>query len=436
MNRFLTQCMGRVARRVRRGFTLIEVLIGVLILALGVLGLGAIIPVVVRQQQLAADATLGIATANAAKGDLLRTPGFDPGSSGLTVWDAFLDNNTNLNSQWSRDGQWEQWPLSSRVLQNYLYTSPLSRQNVRWRYTFDGDDGRMAWNATIQAEVWNSTLVPPRWENQGPVVNRAFALPVASRMWPNASGQPIEVTDPGTDPYRPQFVWDIVCRRVPPDAAERAGQGPGVLARSAGTIEVALFVRRIDLSIRVRRATVGNPARPLTLWDVVSGWTGGVRTASNDRCVPVAMDRPTTTSSNRTSVVGLPTNRGNLTPGVRYYAEPIYLGATFDPQYPDQIRLNLPNTNDNRWRLASQPGQKLVDNLGNIYTVRGPSEDTTGFGAVTVIVDPPIPAWVPDPFSLDPVGLVGLNPAKLNQVVFTPQIPAAVSVFTITRPLN
>ena len=57
-------------RDIPRGFTLIEVLIGILILAIALLGLGAVIPVVVKAQRQASDATQGLVAIEAAEGYL------------------------------------------------------------------------------------------------------------------------------------------------------------------------------------------------------------------------------------------------------------------------------------------------------------------------------------------------------------------------------
>lgn len=404
----------------RRAFTLIEVLIGVLILALGVLGLGAIIPVIVREQRQAADVTLGAAAAGAAMGDLVAKPGFDPKSSEQTVWDALLDNATAANNRWSKDGQWGDWSIGgTRTLHTRYYTSPTTREDTNWSATFDEDNGQMSWTAAVTPQTFNPAT--NAWVNS-PIQNRYYALPVASRLWPGAATQTVDQTAPDTDPYRPQFVWDIVARRVP------------VAAGEAPRLQVALFVRRIDLNIRLPRGLRAG-GRTVTLLDVLTDWTN-VITTDQERCVPVAMDSPTSTSSQaRTNSCGVPTNRGTAD-GTRYYASPIYVAAEYDITQPDRLYFpNLTggtNSSDRRWQLISQVGQKIVDNLGNIYSVRGPVDDTTA----TLYIDPAVPGWVPDRTAQDPAGLPGLNPAKINQVVFTPQVPAAVQVFNITRPLN
>jgi hypothetical protein len=61
------------SHRVVAAFTLVEILISIMILALGVLGLGVLFPVVIREQRMGVDASTGIVVANTAK-DYLTTP--------------------------------------------------------------------------------------------------------------------------------------------------------------------------------------------------------------------------------------------------------------------------------------------------------------------------------------------------------------------------
>ena len=87
-----------------RAFTLVEVLMGILILALALLGIGAVIPVVVRTQKAATDATHGVSVANAAesllasRADINRLTG-GPGTR--RGW-----------GSWLLDPQWSPWPTT------------------------------------------------------------------------------------------------------------------------------------------------------------------------------------------------------------------------------------------------------------------------------------------------------------------------------------
>jgi type II secretory pathway pseudopilin PulG len=323
------------AARVARAFTLIEVLIGVLVMALGLLGLGAIIPVIVREQRLASDATLGVTAASDARALFETRPDFNPGNTAgggvpVTAWDLWLDK--------------QGW-------------SPLSGAGA---FEFE------PWGPEFDSATGNFTFAPPA------AAPYKATLTVADRLWPIGS-------------RRPAYVWDLVARRVPGEAT--ATPWPSTAVQQ---LQIAIFVRRLDQNIRV-------PANS-TLFDVVTGNALG-----NSR-FPVAVD------SN-----GLPTNNGQ-----GQYAEPIVAQASIyyiANQPRDRLTINGTSVEVD---LASVTGQKLVDNLGNVYTVRGVPEDGLG----SVVVEPPVPP------SVDPTNAGNV----LTQVVFTPQVPAAVRVVTVTRP--
>jgi type II secretory pathway pseudopilin PulG len=323
--------------RLARAFTLIEVLIGVLVMALGLLGLGAIIPVIVREQRIASDATLGVTAASDARA-LFDTRGdFNPrntvgGVVPNSAWDLYLD-----------DQNW----------------SPLTGTGA---YEFE------PWGTEFDTTTGGFKFAPPG------AAPYSTLLTVSDRLWPTGS-------------RRPAFVWDMVARRLPGEAT--ANPWPSTALQQ---LQVAVFVRRLDQNIRIPAGS--------SLFDVVTGNAG-----VNSR-FPVGVDGS-----------GMPTNNG-----MDRYARPLVVQASIGTVPTGMARDRLViNGTQVEIDLASVTGQKLVDNLGNIYTVRGVRD---GAPIGEVVVEPPVPP------SVDPTNTGNV----LKQVVYTPQVPAAVRVFTVTRP--
>jgi len=445
----------------RRGFTLIEVLIGVLILALGLLGLGAIIPVVVREQRNAADASLGVTVANTAQKYLTSLESTDPQATGprFTIWDLWLNNS---NWGWTNPPRYlnEQYLWAIRPDEAIAANTTVSGASIWYpptqglgpaqalhrvagltnmQYTFDFASGEMKWTADAPIRQDRAVLTKP-FPAVPPDPSRSRAsyrsITVADRLWPSPQVRVEATIAEGTDPYRPQFVWDFVARRLPPASPDEV---MGVTA--PGQLQVALFVRRIDLNIKLPPAPRPPDTLPsgveYTLFSVLTqaSLPFGQRTLDPSFLrVPVADDGD-----------GLPTGAGvdsRDQANPRKYSK--IKGVTAEigdaVTYPGRDVIRLSTTQSNRaalLRSAAQPGQKLIDNLGNVYTVRGvPDPETiTQVGAVEVVVEPPVPASVlretDAAASADPA-----NSNVMRQVIFTSQIPAAVRVFTISRPAN
>lgn len=319
---------------------------GVLILALGLLGLGAVIPVVVREQRLASDATLGVSAVNNAEAYLASRPqlnrltdperetGGVPDKLGFGVW--------QLTPTWSTQGKWAKWKAAEEI---------------------DAGTGDFR---IVDASSGSA---------------RAVAISVADRLWPNRS------SDGGV----PRFIWDIVGRRID-------GMNPPTVSGDPTTaiddhLQLVVFVRRLDSNIRVPRGK--------SLSDVLT-----MSSTDKDHRLPVAVD-PTTK---------LPTLNG-----MGVYAEPIVLGSpsssdagmSWDPVRRDRIK--LPGADATQFKLASQPGQKLVDTFGNVYTVLGPASDAP---TTTIIIDRRVEDW------MDKAQAAGNKPG----IIFTPQVPAAVTL--------
>ncbi|MFN9951596.1 MAG: prepilin-type N-terminal cleavage/methylation domain-containing protein, partial [bacterium] len=81
-----------------RAFTLIEVLLGVLILGLGLLGLASVFPLVVKQQRAAQDVVRGVAAAGGAEA-VLRGHSVLNDPSGKKGWAPFSKELYTVASQ-------------------------------------------------------------------------------------------------------------------------------------------------------------------------------------------------------------------------------------------------------------------------------------------------------------------------------------------------
>lgn len=397
----------------RGAFSLVEVLIAVLILAIGLLGLGAVIPVVVREQRLAADATQGVIVANAAR-NMIAGPLTTPGRTTpaqlpeqlvgrVSALDAWLDDPT-----WSPDYLWMPWVNGGRNIVATVITPPgapvqlsLVREEGQLEYGFNPDNGLVWWSHRVNRNERPNTSSP--WTTVSGTTRQE--LTVRDRLWPTQA-----VIGMGAgEAHRPQFVWDIVARRVD----SRRQPGDRFRIDNPAEMQVAIFVRRIDLNIRVPQGR--------TLFQVLTDTT----LPANERRVPVGVASTGTTQ-------GMPTRDGTngtaAAPTIGAYAAPLVLdaNAVIDPITGLRNRMELSGNaglpGSNGRVLAAQVGQPLVDNLGNIYTVR--EADTDAGGPYWVRVDPPFP----DMMVLGPAGPV-------QQVVFTPQIPAAVTIVNITRPV-
>jgi type II secretory pathway component PulJ len=376
-----------------RAFSLVEVMLAILILALGLLGLGAVIPVIVKQQRTASDTTQGVTVAKSAEAALLRRPEFNPWSLSTTppnAWEHLLRDDSSWSSHWDGTGNGEDDHLW------HPWTTP--------RNFIQPADGDMFFNSPNASR------------------SQKVALLMRDRLWPHESMQSVQVEPTGEDRYRPQFVWDIVARRVKTgtDFQNDDVEAGVIINGIPEAVQVALFVRRIDLNIRVPRVTTGTQP---TLRDVLLGLN--LPNPTNDRCVPVAVVSPTDPT---------PTNRGTAGTGTLTYAYFLKLNARFSAARRDRIELfqGALSTTGNAellLTLASQPNQKLVDNFGNVYTVLRVDDQLSTSSNVFVVVSPEVPSSIAEPPGALPV-------YDFRQVVFTPQVAAAVRVFTVTRPIK
>lgn len=464
-----------------RGFTLVEVLMAVLILSIGLLGLGAVLPVVVNQQRQSSERTFST-LANSAIDGLLFTDRVGADARFRLTFAVGLDGNGNVQADQSvllRIGNRSvtlPMPTSASAIAAAVGAVPelsgvvvsgsdpvVNELNNRQDYSFDltftgrlggavipesavtatGQGGSVsnmqyrrisAGVATAGAELWGNwgmqttgvaaDLIPGAsaaadaglWfipePDQADVatiqlgvrqpasatvpveLDRRVALPLLDRVYPTV--------DSGMS--GPQFVWDLGVRRLSP--------GP------SRTVQVAAFLRRIDPKTRI--------AANQSLWQVYMG--RGV-TAEEEKW-PVSID-----------AAGRPTFDGRKG-SAGLYSRPIavpvvFSNATIDGRQPrDRFQIEATPTQflsvqsgvtidaAGLFAIAAQPGQQLVDNLGNIYTVVG-VDDRANTSVVNrwIRVTPPVPAGI-EPTSTS-------DERTIRQVLMTPQVPARVILTTV-----
>lgn len=400
-----TDCMktDSMKTRLRRAFSLVEILFAIVVLSLGLLGIAAVFPVVITQQQRAQDVVGGAVAATAARGALgnggaiaeliLIQDGFDSdrvldeegdtasgsnGGNGSFDNDAILGGDPRASSN-DPDDLYEYLWESDWVWAGFSNSINPSSGGL-------GDD-RLGLIAFGPAQVDGE---------------RIAQVSVESRLVPQPSL--------GQDP---EYVWDFMLRRAP-DLS----------------IEAAVFVRRIDPQIRTAGRRSGGSATPPTLSEILFDADG-----DHEDLVPLAFDY-----DNRVRVPGGDTSRGDGRVG---YSTILALEAevhdnfnTIGPAVGAYIELSAndpaggPNvTNDlaRDVRLLLQPGQRFVDNLGVVRTVVGPGLDRDGEVEPTWLrVSPPYTA-------AELRNSDSAESGRLRQILYTAEVPVSVFVVEVGR---
>lgn len=349
----------------RQGFSLIEVLIAIVVLALGLLGLAAVFPVVVGQQRRAADLVQGISVDRSIEAYIVNHGMLSsPPVNGQVGSVSLLATATNrrgwhvlsADQDWSPRGDW-------------VLTTASNAAN-----------GGIAIDPTTGNMVLGNGSVTGTGNGQG-----FIKLPVTERLMPR----------PFSSDQQPQFVWDMVARRIiPAGEAIPAGLTQSELAvyRARQPIQIAVFTRRLDTGIRV------GPGQ--TLSDVLTG---------PSPALPLGIDAG-----------GVPTlnGTGNYS-AISQFAYKAFVNPTPPPGASpgDYITIDTANSDASVTNVLSnitQLGQRFVDDSGVVHTVTQVFEA----GATTVLkIDPPVS------------GEVLSRP--VTTMLFTPQVPASVNVFTI-----
>ena len=400
--------------RHRRGFSLVEILVSILILALGVLGLGALFPAVIRQQRNGTDAVNGILVAESARSLLAGTnwnTGIDPtapslakpASSAQDVW-TFLRQGSNALFPFANS------TLRDQSVNGAWFVAPVvksQRVPVGGKNNVVYVPGDMFVGNPSPSPTFNPTL-------------QGVKIDLATRLFPT-SGE-----------GDPQYVWDVAFQLDPSDPLNRYDATSNPVPN--GRIRAAIFVRRVDPGIRVppgltlsglffdTSGQVSAAQARLPLGEMPDGTptfdgTGGESTSSGSTLQystikttsMVFVYNPKSTNFNRHDRLYIPKSAGGSPPPTRQL-------ASYNPtDYIQQI------------------GQKIVDNLGNVYEVIDYGTESVS-GADYVTVNPPVPSNVTqDQASISPTqpNMSATSHPAIFSVAYTPQLPVAVRVVEI-----
>lgn len=172
----------------RGGFSLIEVLFAIFILAIGMLYLGTLVPLVIGMQRAASDTVMSLPAGDDCRAYL-------------------VSGRPDLNRVWEDDAV-----PGVRMGWGALYLNTGWSSNSRW------DTG--GWYGPGDGSL---TIGGPSAKN--------VVVQQVDRLWPLGSNSP-------------RFVWDFAARRLPDSNA-------GALTLEPTEIEVLAIIRRIDQKIRV-----------------------------------------------------------------------------------------------------------------------------------------------------------------------------------------
>lgn len=356
------------APRTPRAFTLIEVLIGIIVLGLGLLGLAAVFPAVVVQQRQANDAIEGQTLVESAKA-YMRS------SMALTARSVEVAQYSGTRRPPGLIRAIRDVPIDTRV--------PTFSDNGDWEIPLP-EGNWLGLNSRIAFEDNGSLTIAGYYNDGNATENATYRIPLTDRLIPSVErgGNPDERRPD------PRYVWDFMLRRNISQNAD---------ATSGDTLSAAVFVRRLDSTIRRDQ-----------------GRTLAQMFEDRNRVVlPVSANRD---------------NGDPASAGTKIYS-PILVSDISIPAIPERAAdSDIPVEFVNeafevaRRRMIAQVGQKLVSRTGVVHTVTRVFENpnSTPPNALTITVDPP--------FGRNSAEAVGGS----YRIWFTPQIPVAVEVFDVT----